>query len=205
MTKIIKSKSKLSRRMGASIWGRAKDAVNTRKTPPGQHGEAATRKKYSDYGLQLRAKQQLKGYYNMGERQFRKIYQEARRRKGDSSENLVGLLERRLDMVVYRSNFAPTIFTARQLVSHAHILVNGKKVNIPSYLVKDNDVIELKEKAKQIPAVIDASQKAERDIPGYINVDAAKFSAKYVRQPVYADIPCPVKMEPNLVIEFYSR
>lgn len=205
MTKIIKAKSKLSRRMGASIWGRAKDAVNTRKTPPGQHGEAATRKKYSDFGLQLRAKQQLKGYYNMGERQFRKTYHEARRRKGDSSENLVGLLERRLDMVVYRSNFAPTIFSARQLVSHAHITVNGKKINIPSYSLKDGDVVEVKSKSQQMPIVIEAAQKAERDIPGYINVDSAKFSAKYVRQPVYADIPYPVKMEPNLVIEFYSR
>ena len=205
MTKIVKSKSKLSRRMGNSVWGRAKDAVHTRKTPPGQHGEAATRKKYSDFGLQLRAKQQLKGYYNMGERQFRKLYKEAIRLKGDSSENLVGLLERRLDMVVYRANFAPTIFAARQLVSHSHITVNGKKVNIGSYSVNDNDVIEVKAKSKQMPLVVEAHQKAERDVPGYILVEGDKLSAKFARQPVYADIPYPVQMEPHLIIEFYSR
>lgn len=205
MSKIVTSKSKLSRRMGHSVWGRAKDAVHARKTPPGQHGEAATRKKYSDFGLQLRAKQQLKGYYNMGERQFRKIYKEAIRLKGDSSENLVGLLERRLDMVVYRSNFAPSIFSARQLVSHAHITVNGKKVNIGSYQVKDNDVVEVKQKSKQLAIVLETVQKAERDVPGYILVDNDKLSAKYARQPLYADIPYPVQMEPHLIIEFYSR
>jgi len=205
MTKIIKAKSKISRRLGSSLWGRAKDAVNLRKNPPGQHGEAATRKKFSDFGQQLRAKQQFKGYYNMTEKQFRKFYAEAIRKKGDSSENLVGLLERRLDMVVYRANFAVTIFDARQLVSHAHITVNGKKVNIPSYIVKDGDVIEVREKSKQLVRVIEAVQKAEREVPGYITVDGANFKATYSRQPAYSDIPYATQMHPNLVIEFYSR
>jgi len=205
MTKIIKAKSKISRRFGASMWGRANDAFNVRPTPPGQHGEAGKRKKHSDFGKQLRAKQQLKGYYNMGERQFRKIYFEAIRRKGDSSENLVGLLERRLDMVVYRCNFAPTIFAARQLVSHKHILVNGKKVNIGSYQVKDGDTIEVKEKSKAMALVIGAGQSKEREIPGYVEVNVDQYTAKYLRQPQFTDIPYPVKMEPNLIIEFYSR
>ncbi len=205
MTKVVKSKYKISRRLGASLWGRSKDAFNVRPTPPGQHGAAATRKKYSDFGKQLRAKQQLKGYYNMGERQFLRTYKEARRLKGDSSENLVGLLERRLDMVVYRATFAPTIFAARQLVSHKHILVNGKKVNIASYQVKDGDIIEVKEKSRQLALVIGAATSKERDVPGYIEVDTNKYSAKYLRQPQYTEIPYAVKMEPNLVIEYYSR
>lgn len=206
MSKIVTSKSKISRRLGVNLWGRGKDAFNTRSNPPGQHGAAAAgRKKYSAFGTQLRAKQQLKGYYNMSEKQFHKTYFEAVRRKGDTSENLVGLLERRLDMVVYRSNFAPTIYSARQLVSHKHILVNGKKVNIASYQVKDGDVIEVKEKSKQIPVIIEAGQKPEREVPGYITADAGNYKATYVRQPQFTDIPYPVKMEPNLVVEYYSR
>ena len=205
MTKIIKAKSKISRRLGVSLWGRSKDAFNVRGRPPGQHGEAAGRKKYSDFGTQLRAKQQLKGYYNMSERQFHKVYVEASRRKGDTSENLVGLLERRLDMVVFRANFAPTIFSARQLVSHKHILVNGKKVNIASYQVADGDVIEVKEKTRQLALVIGATQSKEREVPGYISVDNDNFKATYLRQPQFTDIPYAAKMEPNLVVEFYSR
>lgn len=206
MTKIVTSKSKISRRLGVSLWGRSKDAFNTRSNPPGQHGAAgAGRKKHSAFGIQLRAKQQLKGYYNMSEKQFHATYFEAVRRKGDTSENLVGLLERRLDMVVYRANFAPSIFSARQLVSHKHILVNGQKVNIASYQVKDGDLIEVKEKSKQIPIIIESGQKPEREVPGYVTVDVASFKATYVRQPQFSDIPYPVKMEPNLVVEYYSR
>lgn len=205
MTKIVKAKYKISRRLGKALWGSSKDAFNLRKLPPGQHGEAAMRKKYSDFGVQLRAKQQLKGYYNMTEKQFRKTYKEAVRQKGDTSELLVGLLERRLDMVVYRANFAPTIFAARQLVSHKHVLVNGQKLNIASYQVKDGDVIEIKEKSRQVPIIMEAAQKLEREIPGYLEVDNAKFKATYLRQAGYLDIPYPVQMEPNLVVEFYSR
>lgn len=205
MTKIIKAKFKISRRLGAALWGSAKDAFHVRKLPPGQHGEAAARKKYSDYGNQLRAKQQLKGYYNLTEKQFHAVYKEAVRIKGDTSENLIGLLERRLDAVVYRANLAPTIFSARQLVSHKHILVNGKKVNIPSYLVKDTDVVEVKEKSRQVPIVLEATQKKEREIPGYMEADLDKAKVKYLRAANYIDVPYPVKMEPNLIVEFYSR
>jgi len=205
MTKIVKSKYKISRRLGKSLWGRSKDAFNYRAFPPGIHGAAAGRKKYSDFGIQLRAKQQLKGYYNMTKKQFKRVYEEAVRKKGDTSELLIGLLERRLDAVVYRANFAPTIFSARQLVSHKHVLVNGKSCNIPSYQVQDGDVIEIKEKSKQMPLVMEATQKQEREIPVYLEVDAAKMTAKYIRQPIYVDVPYPVQMEPNLVIEFYSR
>lgn len=204
MSKIATSKYKVSRRLGKSLWGRTKDAFNVRSLPPGQHGEAATRKKYSDYGLQLRAKQQLKAYYNMTERQFRRVYQEAVRKRGDASENLTALLERRLDAVVYRANFATTIFAARQLVSHKHIMVNGKKANIPSLAVKDGDVIEVCEKARQFVPVIEATQKKERDLPAYYDQDG-DFKVKFVRAPQFTDIPYPVQMEPNLVIEFYSR
>lgn len=204
MTKIATAKYKVSRRLGKSLWGRTKDSFNTRAKAPGQHGEAAARKKHSDFGVQLRAKQQMKAYYNMMERQFRAIYKEAIRRKGDSSENLVSLLERRLDAVVYRANFAPTIFAAKQLVSHKHILVNGKKVNIPSYKVVDGDEISVVEKARSFVPVIEAAQKKERDLPSYVEATDA-FTVKFVRAPQFTDIPYPVQMEPNLVIEFYSR
>ena len=205
MTKIIKSKFKISRRLGAALWGSAKDAFNIRKLPPGQHGEAATRKKYSDYGNQLRAKQQLKGYYNLTEKQFRAVYKEAVRIKGDTSENLISLLERRLDALVYRANLAPTIFSARQLVSHKHIIVNGKKTNIPSYLVQDGDVVEVKDKSRQLPIVLEATQKKERELPGYLEADLDKAKVKYLRGAGLLDVPYPVQMEPNLIVEFYSR
>jgi len=205
MTKIIKAKFKISRRLGVALWGSAKDAFHVRKLPPGQHGEAATRKKYSDYGKQLRAKQQLKGYYNLTEKQFRAVYKEAVRIKGDTSENLIGLLERRLDAVIYRSNFAPTIFSARQLVSHKHVIVNGKKTNIPSYLVAAGDVVEIKEKSRQLPIVLEATQKKERDIPAYLEADLDKAKVKYLRIANFLDVPYPVLMEPNLIVEFYSR
>lgn len=205
MTKIVKSKFKISRRLGVALWGQAKDAFNIRKLPPGQHGEAATRKKYSDFGKQLRAKQQLKGYYNMTEKQFQAVYKKAARLKGDTSENLILLLERRLDALVYRANLAPTIFSARQLVSHKHILVNGKKVNIPSYQVQDNDIVEIKEKSRKLPIIMEAAQKQEREIPGYMTVDLDASKATYLRGAGLLDVPYPVQMEPNLVVEFYSR
>lgn len=205
MSKRHSVKYKISRRIGESLWGRAKDPVNRRSYGPGQHG-AARKRKLSDFGTQLLAKQKLKGYYgNMTEKQFRKIYKEAVRIKGDTSENLVGLLERRLDAVVYRMCVVPTVFAARQFINHGHILVNGKKVKIPSYRIKEGDVIEVKEKSRQIPMVLETLQNPERDIPEYLEVDLANFKGKFIRTPKFMDIPYPVQMEPNLVIEFYSR
>jgi small subunit ribosomal protein S4 len=205
MTKRAEAKHKLDRRMGQNIWGRPKSPVNKREYGPGQHGQRR-KSKLSDFGVQLRAKQKLKGYYaNISERQFRGIYQEATRIKGDSGENLIGLLERRLDAVVYRAKFVPTIFAARQFVNHGHIRVNGKRVNIPSYSVKAGDVIEVKEASKQLALVLEASQLAERDVPDYIEADHGKMSAKYVRVPNLAEVPYPVQMEPHLIVEYYSR
>ena len=204
MSKRQESKYKINRRLGVNLWGRAKSPINRREYGPGQHGQR--RKKPSDYGTQLMAKQKLKGYYaNLGERQFRRVYQEAARRRGDTGENLVELLERRLDCVIYRMKFVPTPFAARQFVNHGHVLVNGKRVNIPSYLVKDGDTIELKDKAKSLAIVIEAAKSTERDIPDYLSVDADAFKGKFVRGPKLADVPYPVSMEPNLVVEFYSR
>ena len=197
-------KHKIDRRLGANLWGRPKSPVNKREYGPGQHGQR--RKKPSDFGNQLMAKQKLKGYYgNIGEKQFRRYYQEATRRKGDTAENLIQLLERRLDMVIYRMKFVPTIFAARQFVNHGHIRVNGKKVNIPSYMIQDGDVIEVKEKSRELPMVLDAQALQERDVPEYMEVDFKKKQGTYVRSPAMADVPYPVVMEPNLVIEFYSR
>jgi small subunit ribosomal protein S4 len=205
MSKRSSVKYKISRRLGENLWGRAKDPVNRRSYAPGQHG-AARKRKLSDFGIQLLAKQKLKGYYaNLNERQFHKIYQEAIRMKGDSSENLVGLLERRLDAVVYRMCVVPTPFAARQFVNHGHVKVNGKRVKIPSYRVREGDVIEVKEKSRQIPMVLETLQNPERDIPDYLNVDIAKFQCTFLRTPKLTDIPYPVRMEPNLVVEFYSR
>ncbi|MCI5048774.1 MAG: 30S ribosomal protein S4 [Rickettsiales bacterium] len=198
-------KYKISRRIGESLWGRAKDPVHRRSYGPGQHG-AARKRKLSDFGTQLLAKQKLKGYYgNITEKQFRRIYQEAVRIKGDTSENLVGLLERRLDAVLYRTGFVPTVFAARQFIAHGHLTVNGKKVKVPSYRMKEGDLIEVKEKSRQIPMVIESLQNPERDVPDYIEVDLANFKATFLRTPKFLDIPYPVQMEPNLVIEFYSR
>jgi small subunit ribosomal protein S4 len=203
-SKRVGSKFKINRRLGVNLWGRAKSPLNRRDYGPGQHGQR--RKKPSDFGTQLMAKQKLKGYYgNIGERQFRRLFAEAARRKGDTSENLVELLERRLDAVVYRMKFAMTPFAARQYVNHGHILVNGKRVNISSYIVEDNDMIEVREKSKQMAVIIEATASTERDVPDYLEVDHAKLRGKFVRAPKLTDVPYPVKMEPNLVVEFYSR
>ncbi|HEX2652330.1 MAG TPA: 30S ribosomal protein S4 [Xanthobacteraceae bacterium] len=205
MTKRSESKYKLDRRMGENIWGRPKSPVNRREYGPGQHGQRR-KGKLSDYGVQLRAKQKLRGYYgNISERQFRGIYEDAIRIKGDSGANLIGLLERRLDCVVYRAKFVPTVFAARQFINHGHVKVNGRRVNIPSYRLKVGDVIEVKEASRQLPLVLEASQLAERDVPDYIEADHNKMSAKFIRVPLLNDVPYPVMMEPHLVVEYYSR
>ncbi len=204
MSKRQESKYKINRRLGLNLWGRPKSPVNKREYGPGQHGQR--RKKPSDYGIQLMAKQRLKGYYgNIGERQFRRIYEEASRRRGDTGENLVGLLERRLDAVVYRAKFVPTVFAARQFVNHGHIRVNGKRVNIASYQVKEGDVVEVKDKSKNLALVLEAAGSPERDVPDYLEVDQKAMKATFLRTPNLADVPYPVQMEPNLVIEYYSR
>ncbi len=204
MTKRIESKYKIDRRLGVNLWGRPKSPLNVRAYGPGQHGQR--RSKPSDYGLQLTAKQKLKGYYgNITERQFRRLYAEAVRRRGDTSENLIGLLESRLDAVVYRMKFVPTVFAARQFVNHGHVLVNGKRVNIPSYLVKAGDIVEVRQKSKEMTVDLEASQLAERDIPEYLEVDHKAMKGTYVRVPTLLEVPYPVQMEPNLVVEFYSR
>lgn len=205
MSKRISSKYKLDRRMGENIWGRPKSPVNRREYGPGEHGQRR-RSKLSDFGLQLRAKQKLKGYYgNITEKQFKGIYKEAVRLKGDTSENLISLLERRLDAVVYRSKFVPTVFAARQFVNHGHVRVNGRRVNIPSYRCKIGDVIEVREKSRDNQIVIEAAQSPERDVPDYVEVDHGKMVSTFVREPNLSDVPYPVQMEPNLVVEFYSR
>jgi small subunit ribosomal protein S4 len=204
MSKRHASKYKIDRRIGANLWGRAKSPINRREYGPGQHGQR--RKKPSDFGLQLTAKQKLKGYYaNIGERQFRRLYTEAVRRKGDTGENLIELLERRLDAVIYRMKIAPTPFAARQLVSHGHITVNGKRVNVPSFFVRDNDVIEVRQRSKQMALIMESAVSGERDVPDYVEFDASALKGRFVRAPKLADVPYPIQMEPNLVIEFYSR
>jgi len=205
MSKRHQAKYKIDRRMGQNVWGRPKSPVNHREYGPGQHGQRR-KGKLSDYGVQLRAKQKLRGYYgNISERQFRGIYTEARRLKGDTGAHMVGLLERRLDSVVYRAKFVPTVFAARQLVSHGHINVNGKRVTISSFRVKVGDTIEVKEKSKQLALVLEATGLAERDVPDYIEVNHTKMTAKLARVPTLGEIPYPVQMEPHLVVEYYSR
>jgi small subunit ribosomal protein S4 len=205
MTKRTTSKYKLDRRMGENIWGRNKSPISKRAYGPGQHGQRKSRK-LSDYGTQLRAKQKLKGYYgNITERQFRRYYDEASRKTGDTGEQMIGLLERRLDAVVYRAKFVPTPFAARQIVSHGHVSVNGKRVTIPSYLVKEGDLVELRGKAKDMGIVLETAKSAERDTPDYLEVDHGKMTAKFLRTPKLADVPYAVQMQPSLVVEFYSR
>lgn len=205
MTKRIRAKHKIDRRLGENIWGRAKSPLNKRNSRPGQHGERRAGK-LSDYGQQLRAKQKLKGYYgSITERQFNRIYTEAARLKGSTSEHVIGLLERRLDAVVYRAKFVPTVFAARQFVSHGHVSVNGRRVTIPSYRCKVGDVVEVKESSRQLAMVLEGIKSPERDVPDYIEADHNKMSARLARVPALADVPYPVQMEPQLVVEFYSR
>jgi small subunit ribosomal protein S4 len=205
MTKRLTSKYKLDRRMGESVWGRPKSPVNKRSYGPGQHGQRRA-KKLSDYGTQLQAKQKLKGFYgNITERQFRRYYQEASRKQGDTGENMIGLLERRLDAVVYRAKFVPTPFAARQLVNHGHVKVNGRRVTIPSFQVKESDAIELSAKARDMALVIEAAKSAERDVPDYVNADHSKMTAKLLRTPKLSDVPYASQMQPHLIVEFYSR
>jgi small subunit ribosomal protein S4 len=205
MTKRVEAKHKLDRRMGQNIWGRPKSPVNRREYGPGQHGQRR-KSKPSDFGVQLRAKQKLKGYYaNISEKQFRGIYTEAIRLRGDSGAHLIGLLERRLDAAVYRAKFVPTMFAARQFVNHGHVKVNGRRVNIPSYRLKVGDTIEVKEKSRELALVIEATGLAERDVPDYIEVDHSKMTAKFARVPTLTEVPYPVQMEPHLVVEYYSR
>ena len=205
MTKRHEAKYKLDRRMGENIWGRPKSPVNRREYGPGQHGQRR-KGKLSDYGVQLKAKQKLRGYYgNISERQFSGIYDEAIRMKGDSGAHMIGLLERRLDAIIFRAKFVPTVFAARQFVNHGHIKVNGRRVNISSFRVKVGDVVEVKEKSRQLPLVLEAVALAERDVPDYIDADSAKLTAKLTRIPAYSDVPYAVQMEPHLVVEYYSR
>ena len=205
MTKRINAKHKVDRRLKVNLWGRPKSPFNTRNYPPGQHGQNK-KGKPTDYGIQLNAKQKLKSYYgNINERQFRNVYRKALKKKGDTTENLVGLLETRLDTVIYRAKFAPTVFSARQLINHGHFRVNKKKVNISSYTVRENDLIEIKDKSKSLTIIEGCINSKERDVPEYIQYDTKNKTAKLVRIPKFADIPYPTLMEPKLVIEYYSR
>ena len=206
MTKRIAAKYKIDRRLGCNLWGRPKSPFNKRNSRPGQHGTVGHRRKISDYGTQLFAKQKLRFYYgDLTERQFRNIYKKASNIKGDTSQILIELLERRLDAIVYRMKFVPTIFAARQLVNHGHVKVNGKRVNIPSYTVKDGDEISLKDQSKQINLIQESIVSQEREIPEYLEVDVKEFRGRFLRAPLMQDVPYPVTMEPNLVIEYYSR
>lgn len=204
MSKRLRSKYKLNRRLGVNLWGRPRSSYNTREYPPGQHGQR--RRKVSDYGTQLAAKQKLRGYYgNVTEKQFRRIYEEAVRRRGDTVENLVGLLEQRLDAAVYRARFVPTVFAARQFVNHGHVLVNGRRVTIPSFRLREGDTVEVRERSRNLALVLEAIESPERDTPDYLEVDYAKMTARLLRVPQLTEIPYPVQMEPNLVVEYYSR
>ena len=206
MTKRLNSKHKVDRRLKVNLWGRPKSPFNSRGYPPGQHGQSASKKKPSNYGIQLAAKQKLKSYYgNINERQFRNIYRKAIMKKGDTAENLIGFLERRLDAVVYRAKLSTTIFSARQLINHGHVKVNGKKVNIASYQLKEEETIEIRDKSKQLAFIDIALANKEREAPEYLQVDEKNKKVKFVRTPKFEEVPYPVVMEPNLVIEYYSR
>ena len=205
MTKRIRAKHKVDRRLKVNLWGKPKSPFNTRNYPPGQHGQSK-KGKPTDYGIQLNAKQKLKAYYgNINERQFRNIYRKAIKKRGDSTENLVGLLETRLDTIIYRSKFAPTVFAARQLINHGHFRVNKKKVNVSSYRVREDDLIEIKEKSKSLTIIEGTLVSKERDVPEYIQLDSKNKTTKLVRIPKFSEIPYPTVMEPKLVIEYYSR
>ena len=205
MTKRLESKHKVDRRLKANIWGRPKSPFNSRAYPPGQHGQNK-KGKPTDYGTQLQAKQKLKSYYgNINERQFRNIYRKALSKRGDTTENLIALLESRLDTIIYRAKFAPTVFSARQMINHGHVVINKKRVNISSYVVKNTDLIEIREKSKKLTFIEGSLQSKEREVPEYIQLDDKNKTVKLLRVPKFSEVPYPVIMEPNLVIEYYSR
>jgi len=204
MSRRHSAKYKIDRRVGENIWGRPKSPFNKRAYKPGQHGQNR-RNKVSDFGMQLMAKQKLKGYYgDITEKQFSKIYEDAAKMKGNSAENLIGILESRLDTIVYRAKFVPTIFAARQFVNHGHVTVNGKRCNIGSARLKPGDIVQVREKSRNLALVLEALGSAERDIPDYVEVDPKAMTAEFKRIPVLTDVPYPVKMEPAQVVEFYS-
>lgn len=199
---------KLCRREGKKLFLKGdrcytgKCAIERRSYAPGQHGQ--NRKKTSEYGLQLRAKQTAKRYYGIQESQFHKYFLMAERRQGVSGENLLRLCESRLDNVVYLLGWASSRAEARQLTIHAHYLVNGKKVDIPSYLLKEGDVVSIKSKSldsDKIKAVLEAN--ASRPVPAWLDKDAENNSAKITRMPEREEIGVPV--EEHLIIEFYSK
>ena len=205
MTKRIRAKNKIERRLQENLWGRPKSPYNKRQYGPGQHGPSR-RRKQTDFGLQLQGKQKLKGYYgNIGERRFRRYYHEASRMKGDTGEHLIELLERRLDAVVYRAKFAPTVFAARQLINHGHVTVDGKRVNIASFHVREGMEVRIREKSRGLAIVIEAVALPEREVPDYLEVDHQAMSARFTAVPGSENVPYPVRMEPNLVVEYYSR
>ncbi|XVN41153.1 MAG: 30S ribosomal protein S4 [Rickettsia endosymbiont of Argas persicus] len=205
MTKIVRSKYKASRRLGVSLWGDSKDAFNTRNYRPGQHGQN-TMVKTSDYGLHLKAKQRIKCHYGrITEKQFRNLFGSAQKMKGNTGENFIGLLESRLDTIVYRMNIAQTIFAARQLVSHGHIKVNGHKADIASMRLKEGDVVEIKESSRQMTVIQESVSKQGQTTPDYVSFDVDSLSGKYLRVPTISDVRYPFKAEVHLVVELYSR
>lgn len=205
MTKVVKAKYKASRRLGTSIWGDDKDPFHTKNYRPGQHGPTG-RVKTSDYGVHLQAKQTVKAHYGrITEKQFRNIFALANKMKGNTAENFAGLLEKRLDMVIYRMNLAPTIFAARQLVSHDNVKLNGKKVNIPGQRLKEGDKVELKDSAKQITVYMESAQKQKRTVPEYLSVDPGAMSGVFIRTPMILDIPYPFEANFGKIIEYYSH
>ncbi|MDD2840283.1 MAG: 30S ribosomal protein S4 [Rickettsiales bacterium] len=203
MTKRINAKKKISRSLGVNLWGRANDTFVKRNYRPGQHGTAP--KRDTNHSIHLRAKQKVRKYYDIKESQFRTIFDNAKRLKGNTEEIFAGLLESRLASIVYRANFAPTVYAARQLVNHKHILVNGKPINIASYQVKVGDVISLSEGAKKITLINEALEHMERDIPTYLELNANEKTVKFLNKPAFSDIPYPFDAEFNMIVEFYSR
>ena len=206
MAKINTPRGKLVRKFGENIFGNPKydRLLNRKPYGPGQHAQTR-RGKISNYGTQLQEKQKIKFMYGLLEKQFRITFKKAEKLKGETGTNMLQLLESRLDTVIYRAKFAPTVFAARQMINHGHIKVNKKRVNISSYVVKSSDLIEIRDKSKKLTVIDGSLQSKERDVPEYIQLDNKNKTAKLVRIPKFSEVPYPVIMEPNLVIEYYSR
>lgn len=204
MARYTGNRNRIARRFGTNIFGRARNPLLHKPNPPGQHG--VRRRKKSDYGLQLEEKQKLKAIYGMlSEKQLVTYYKKALKKTGNTAQHLAEMLECRLDNMVYRLKFGSTIFAAHQLVSHGHILVDGKKVDRRSFMVKPGMVISIKDKSRKVKAIAEALDNPMRSVPEYLSLDRDNFSGQLMAHPLQEQMPWPIEINLPEICDFLAH